>query len=63
MVEGVRSGLLISILLGGLAIWFQRRISDSTKTLAGEQIGFWTALKRSDPAHSLVMERHSHTFL
>ena len=29
MVEGVRSGLLISILLGGLAIWFQRRISKS----------------------------------
>jgi MFS family permease len=49
IVEGVRSGLLISVLLGGVAIWLQRRIADSRKAVAAEQIGFWTALKRSDP--------------
>jgi MFS family permease len=49
MVEGIRYGLLISILLGGIAIWFQRRISDSKKTLGADQIGFRTALKRSHP--------------
>jgi MFS family permease len=49
IIEGVRAGLLISLLFGGLAIWFQRGIADSRKTLAADQIGFWTALKRSDP--------------
>ena len=49
MIEGVRSGLLVSILFGGLAMGFQRRISGSRKALAEDQVGFRAALKRSDP--------------
>jgi MFS family permease len=48
-IAGVRYGLLISILLGGLALWFQQRIADLTKTVNTDATGLWAALRRSDP--------------
>jgi predicted MFS family arabinose efflux permease len=48
ITAGVQVGLLISILLGSVAIWFQRRIAGSTKPVLDHQIGLWNSLKRSD---------------
>lgn len=47
-VHGVQAGLLISILLGAVAMAFQRRISDKSREAPAHPVGFWTALKRSD---------------
>lgn len=50
MIEGVRSGLLISIVFGAIAILFQGRLTDSAKTVVAGQAGLWTALRTSHPA-------------
>jgi MFS family permease len=49
MIQGVRFGLLISILLGGVALWFQQRIAHSTNPVTENHTGFWIAFRRSDP--------------
>ena len=48
-IDGVRFGLLASILLAGVALWFQKRITTSSKPVVKNETGFWNALGRSDP--------------
>ena len=46
---GVRYGLLASILLGGVALWLNQRITIARPTVLAPATGFREALRKSDP--------------
>jgi predicted MFS family arabinose efflux permease len=49
VVGGVRYGLMVSIVLGGLAVWLQQRIDIPRNASPPEPCGLRQALRQSDP--------------
>jgi len=54
IVSGVRYGLLLSILLGCLALWLQQRIRTPVSH-ATQTHGLWSAFRHSDPQLPLLL--------
>jgi predicted MFS family arabinose efflux permease len=49
VIDGVRYGLAVSVVLGGLAVWLQQRIDIPRSARAAERRGLREALRQSDP--------------